>query len=113
MVFDRIANNDSVIESLAINAEKAEIIIKTWDEQRIRIRCNGFYGIMNYTGLDEDIGDIRIGRESNLFHEMAVSQFNCKSEDVPQKINSLMICSAWDNHVIIEVIAEEFLEETV
>lgn len=113
MSFERIANNDSRIESLNICAGKAEIIIKTWDEKRIRIRCNGFYGIMNYSGLDEDIGDIRIGRDSDLFHKMAVSQFNCESKDVPQEINSLIICSAWDDHVIMEVIAKEFLEETV
>lgn len=113
MSFERIANNDSRIESLNISAGKAEIIIKTWDEQRIRIRCNGFYGIMNFTGLDEDIGDIRIRRDSDLFHEMAGSQFNCESKDVPQEINSLIICSAWDDHVIMEVIAKEFLEEAV
>lgn len=57
MSFERIANNDSRIESLTVSAEKAEIVIKTWDEQRIRIRCNGFYGIMNYTGLGKPIKD--------------------------------------------------------
>jgi len=30
-----------------------------------------------------------------------------------EEINSLIICSAWDDHVIMEVIAKEFLEETV
>lgn len=113
MSFEKIANNDSRIERLTVSAGEAEIIIKTWDEQRIRIRCNGFYGIMNFTGLDEDIGDIRISRDSDLFHEMAGSQFNCESKDVPQEINSLIICSAWDDHVIMEVIAKEFLEEAV
>ena len=42
MSFEKIANNDSRIESLNISDGKAEKIIKTWDEQRIRIRCNGF-----------------------------------------------------------------------
>ena len=53
--FEKIANNDSRIESLNISDGKAERIIKTWDEQRIRIRCNGFYGIMNYTGNDSKL----------------------------------------------------------
>ena len=46
MSFEKIANNDSRIESLTVSAEKAEIVIKTWDEQRIRIRCNGFSRII-------------------------------------------------------------------
>ncbi len=71
MSFEKLANNDSRIESLNISAGKAE------------------------------------------FHKMAVSQFNCESKDVPQEIDSLIICSAWDDHVIMEVIAKEFLEETV
>ena len=43
MSFEKIANNDSRIESLTVSAEKAEIVIKTWDEQRIRIRMQQFF----------------------------------------------------------------------
>lgn len=109
-MLETIMNNDAHIGKVSVDIDNIVIEVKTWDQKTIMINCKDFYGIKNYTWIGEDIGNIIFSRDSTFFNEVICAQFNSNREKVPFEVRSMKICSAWDDSIILEVIASDFIE---
>jgi len=104
--FDFISNNDAVLKQVVVTSEAVTIEIETWDNIICEISCAGIYAFMSSTGIGQDIGDIKLNRDSDFFIETTTRQFD-NPDNIPPSVKSLIICEASDNTPVFEVIAEK------
>jgi len=105
--FDLIRNNDAVITKVIFNSEYASINIETWDGKCYEINCRSVCGIKNNANLEVEIGDISFSSRTVFFCETANALFG-NVDNVPASVRSMVICEAYDNTPILEVVAESF-----
>ena len=105
--FNLISNNDAMIIKVIFSSDYAIIDIETWDNKNYEINCSSIHGIKNNANLEVEIGDIKFSRETDFYCETAKALFG-GVENVPASVRSMIICEAYDNTPILEVVAESF-----
>lgn len=106
-MFENISNNDAVIKQVDVDSTTVTIVIETWDNKKCEIRCSGVCGFKGNSGIGQDIGNIVFNRDSDYFCETTKAEFG-NMEKVPASVQSMIICEAFDDFPILEVIADKF-----
>lgn len=106
-LFENISNNDAVIKQVDVDSTTVTIVIELWDNKMCEIRCSGVCGFKGNSGIGQDIGSIEFNRESDFFCEITKAEFG-NMDSVPNSVQSMIICEAFDDTPILEVVAAKF-----
>ena len=98
-----IENNDAVLKNVNVSPENISIEIETWNNLAFEIICSGICGLKSSNGIGQEIGDIKLTRESDFFLETIKKNYGVP-DGVPASVKSLIICEAWENTPVLEVV---------
>ena len=102
-----IENNNAVLKNVNVSPENTTIEIETWNNLAFEIICSGICGLKSSNGIGQEIGDIKLTRESDFFLETIKKNYGVP-DGVTASVKSLIICEAWENTPVLEVVAEKF-----
>ena len=102
-----ISNNDSEIYNICIKDSNLILDIKLWNENIKKLTFCDYYAFKEKDSIGVEIGDIIIQPSSLLLEEVKqdVIDGNGKVESI-KNVKSIMFYDAWNEMIILEVIAQ-------
>ena len=99
-----ISNNESVISNIAIIDDSLTVRIKLWNGNERILKFDNYSAFKEKKSIDEEIGDIILQKQSELLEELKKDNENYLEE--MKNMRSFVFMNAWNDRVILEVIAE-------
>ncbi len=114
-MFNKIANNESQMQNINLKKESVIVNVKLWNNKEVIIEFKDYLGVMDKNSIGYEIGDIITSRNST-FKEAIVQNIIDGGGDESElnDYNSIKIYDAWNEMIILEVIAKYIMvyEET-
>lgn len=102
-----ISNTDSVIQDINIQDSCLIVHILLWNEEIKRLTFNNYLMVKEQRAIGEEIGDIKIQTKSVMLDELRQNILNGGGTlDEIADVKSIMFFNAWNETVLLEVLAE-------
>ena len=102
-----ISNTDSVIQDINIQDSSLMVHILLWNEETKRLKFNNYLMFKEQRSIGEEIGDIKIQTKSVMLDELRQNILNGGGTlDEIADVKSIMFYNAWNETVLLEVLAE-------
>lgn len=102
-----ISNTDSVIQDINIQDSCLIVHILLWNEEIRRLKLNNYFMFKEQRSIGEEIGDIKIQTKSVMLDELRQNIINGGGTiDEIADVKSIMFYNAWNETVLLEVLAE-------
>lgn len=99
-----ISNNESVISNIAIIDDSLIVRIRLWNGNERILKFDNYSAFKEKKSIDEEIGDIILQKQSELLEELKKDNEDYIEE--MKNMKSFVFMNAWNDRVILEVIAE-------
>ncbi|MBD5465858.1 MAG: hypothetical protein HDR22_08590 [Lachnospiraceae bacterium] len=99
-----ISNNESVISNIAIIDDSLIVRIRLWNGNERILKFDNYSAFKEKKSIDEEIGDIILQKQSELLEELKKDNEDYIEE--MKNMRSFVFMNAWNDRVILEVIAE-------
>jgi len=102
-----ISNKDAKISKININNLYITLEIECWNGELREINFKNYYIIKEKNSVEEEIGDIKIEKHSDLLEELKQDILNGKGTlDEINDIKHFIFYDTWNNTPILEILAE-------
>ena len=102
-----ISNNDSQIKEFLFFHTYIMIKLELWNGIIKYLKVNNYYGMKEKNSLDSNIGDIKVIDRSSFKSEVEADMKNGDGNiDELKDIKSIIFYNAWNEQIILEVLAE-------
>ena len=112
MKLEEIANNDNSIKSVFYKGNSLCLEILSWNEKIINVEFLNCYGSKAKMAINAEIGDIKANTHSPFSYEIRDDILSGNGDESEwSKLQEIVFYDTWNNHVILEVIAESVIVE--
>ena len=99
-----ISNKDAKISKININNLYITLEIECWNGELREINFKNYYIIKEKNSVEEEIGDIKIEKHSDLLEELKQDILNGKG--TLDDVKHFIFYDTWNNRPLLEILAE-------